>query len=756
MSRNKRGRPRKNYQGLEELPRFKLSPQTKRGVLVVVFVLLALLSVLSFFNEAGAAGRVIAKITALLLGWAAVAAPLLFLSVAIALLLAGRAKHEREGQEEEPEASNLRVYLGALLLTFSLTAAFHLVAMRPNPEAVFDLVKAGTGGGYFGALAALPLYSLMDFWASLIVTLGLIVAAIVILFNLNVAQIFRSSKAALAGQLKKSPAGAKIPGAAEVKINKLEPTGFNVEKVAGGGAVVLPDEGVEAEDREQAADERGEIEPRAEGGVLAAAHLAARYRKGEWQLPPVSLLEDSHNVVDSGNIEANVIIIQKTLADFGIEVEMGEVNVGPTVTQYTLRPAQGIKLSQITALNNDLALALAAPSIRIEAPIPGRSLVGVEVPNKATAIVRLKDIIQTENFVGHKSSLAFGLGRDVAGQAVVADLARMPHLLIAGATGTGKSVAIHSLIVSFLYRNSPEELRLIVIDPKRVELNLYNGIPHLLTPVVTDHDKAVNALKWAVAEMDRRYNLLAQAGKRNIVEYNGGAAERLPYIVVIVDELADLMAVAQADVEAAVVRLAQMARAVGVHLVVATQRPSVDIITGLIKANITARMAFAVASQIDSRTILDTGGAEKLLGSGDMLYVTSDLGKPRRIQGTYISEREVNNIVAFLQKQSGEVEYEEEILERPRRGGGVPGFEDEFDEDTMLPEAVEIVKAAGKASASLLQRRLRIGYARAARFLDLMEEKGIIGPADGAKPRDVYLSADGDQSDVNSPYDQNA
>ena len=382
--------------------------------------------------------------------------------------------------------------------------------------------------------------------------------------------------------------------------------------------------------------------------------------------------------------------------------------------------------------------------MRMGARIPGRPLVGIEVPNKATAIVRLKDIVQSENFIGHKSILAFALGRDVAGSAIVADLAKMPHLLIAGATGTGKSVAINSLLTSFLYRNSPQELRLILIDPKRVDLNLYNGIPHLLTPVVVDHDKAVNALKWAVNEMDRRYKLLAESGKRNLLEYNAKSSDKLPYIVIIVDELADLMAVAQADVEAAVVRLAQMARAVGVHLVVATQRPSVDIITGLIKANITARMAFAVASQVDSRTILDISGAEKLLGAGDMLYITSELGKPRRIQGTYISENEVRNITKFIREQAGEVIYAEEILEKQRVVSRGSGFEDEEGDDELLPEAIKLVREAGKASASLLQRRLRLGYARSARLLDLMEEKGIIGPGDGAKPREVYLSSEED------------
>lgn len=718
--RRKRRRNKRDYE--EELPRFRLSHQVKRGVLIILFIILALLSFLSLFDAAGNLGEILAKILKLLLGWGELAAPLIFLGIVIALFLAPRGSESNEEREDAP-VSNLRVYLGAILFTASLAGILHLLAMRGSPETAFELVKTGAGGGYLGVLLAFPLTSLVDFWASILILAGAMLVGLIVLFNINLANLFRRrEKAGLPGK--------KISDLKDIKINQMEPS-FSVSKVTS--------EGREIPEVARASDETITVSAK-EDKLVNYEQLAAKYKKGNWQLPGIDMLEDSHTAVDSGNIEANVAIIQKTLADFGIEVEMGEVNVGPTVTQYTLRPSTGIKLSQIVALQNDLALALAAPSIRIEAPIPGRSLVGIEVPNKATAIVRLKDIIQTEAFLNHRSALAFALGRDVAGQPIAADLARMPHLLIAGATGTGKSVAIHAMMLSFLYRNSPEELRMIIIDPKRVELNLYNGIPHLLTPVVTDHDKAVNALKWAVNEMDRRYNLLAGSNRRNIAEYNQKADEKLPYIVIVVDELADLMAVAQADVEAAVVRLAQMARAVGVHLVVATQRPSVDIITGLIKANITARIAFAVASQVDSRTILDMSGAEKLLGSGDMLYITSDLGRPKRIQGTYVSDKEVKSVVVFVQEQAGEPSYAEEILEKQRVVSPAAGFSEDGEDDELLPEAISVVRQAGKASASLLQRRLRLGYARAARLLDLMEEKGIIGPGDGAKPRDVYHS----------------
>lgn len=723
----RRGRPKKLKVRGEELPKFRVSPQTKRAILIVIFLLLAILTLLAFFEKAGSLGKILDQIMRLLFGWAAIVSPLIFFAVSLALFLAGR----RELEEEVP-ASNIRVYLGAVLFTFALTGILHTVAMRDHPGEAFELVKRNEGGGYLGVLIALPLFSLVDFWASILILSGLLTVSLIVLFNLNLATLLRRAQQVIPTEKIKTPGG-------EIKINKMEPPTFNVSEVTEISQSQIEDQ-IAAEEEESKLSEQTPKPAFKTGGAPPFRLLDTKYRKGNWQLPPLTLLEDTHTFVDSGNIEANVSIIQKTLADFGIEVEMGEVNVGPTVTQYTLRPAQGIKLSQIVVLQNDLALALAAPSIRIEAPIPGRSLVGIEVPNKATAIVRIKDVVSSENFLTHKSSLAFALGRDVAGHPMIADLAKMPHLLIAGATGTGKSVAINSVIISFLYRNSPEELRLIVIDPKRVELNLYNGIPHLLTSVVIDYEKAVNVLKWAVYEMDRRYNLLAVTGKRNIVEYNSTAADKLPYIVIIVDELADLMALAQADVEATVVRLAQMARAVGVHLVLATQRPSVDIITGLIKANITARIAFAVASQVDSRTILDMAGAEKLLGAGDMLYITAELGKPKRIQGTYISEKEVKNVVEFVKGQAGEVKYAEEILEKQKPGSFVSGFE-EGDDDDLLPEAIKVVKSAGKASASLLQRRLRIGYARAARLLDLMEEKGIIGPADGAKPRDVYLTA---------------
>ncbi len=466
-------------------------------------------------------------------------------------------------------------------------------------------------------------------------------------------------------------------------------------------------------------------------------------KEGTWEYPPLDLLTLSDSMPDAGNIAKNRETIQKTLKDFSIDVSMGDVNVGPTVSQYTLKPAEGVKVTAITARSNDIALALAAPSVRLEAPIPGKSAVGVEIPNKEAATVTLREILETQD-IKKTGSLALALGRDAAGEPFSVDLKRMPHLLIAGATGSGKSVCINSILINLLYLNSPSELRLLLVDPKRVEFTEYNGIPHLLAPVVTEVDKTVSVLKWTVAEMERRFKLFAESSCRNIEVYNENPTQgRLPYIVVIIDELADLMTQAANEVESSIVRIAQMARAVGIHLIVATQRPSVDVITGLIKANIPTRVAFAVASNADSRTILDQAGAEKLLGRGDMLYISSEIGQPKRVQGVFITDNEIRGVTDFL-KREGEAEYDESILNFKAQGNR-PGMHSSGEgdvDDTLFEEAKQLVIETGKGSASLLQRRLRVGYARAARLLDLLEQEGVIGPADGAKPRDVLVARD--------------
>lgn len=465
----------------------------------------------------------------------------------------------------------------------------------------------------------------------------------------------------------------------------------------------------------------------------------------QWVYPPLSLLTDSlGGKADRGDLKQNAAVIEKTLESFGIEARVAEVNCGPAVTQYALEIALGTKLSKITALANDLALALAAPTgqIRIEAPIPGRSLVGVEIPNHAAEFVTLRKMLNSDLMKKTKSKLIVGLGLDVSGSPVVADLGKMPHALIAGSTGSGKSVCINSFIATLLFRATPNEVKLILVDPKRVELTQYNGIPHLLTPVIVEPEKVVSALKWAVLEMERRYKLFAEKGVRNIEGYNQLAGfQEVPYIVVIIDELADIMFFAPSEVEDTITRIAQMARATGIHLIVSTQRPSVDVITGLIKANIPCRIAFNVSSMVDSRVIIDTPGAEKLLGKGDMLYIPPEQAKPTRIQGTYVADDEIRNLIKFLKETGISPHYTEEVTNKYKAGratGGQAGGTAEA-MDELYEEAVRIVCQYDRASASLLQRRLSIGYARAARILDQLESSGVVSPAEGAKPRDVLI-----------------
>ena len=465
----------------------------------------------------------------------------------------------------------------------------------------------------------------------------------------------------------------------------------------------------------------------------------------DWKFPDVNLLDQKQDKADPGDVNGNAQIIHDTFANFNIDVEMEGANVGPRVTQYTLKPPTGVKLTKITALENNLALDLAAHAIRMEAPIPGKRAVGIEVPNVKPALVGLSSILQSRDWSSSKGPLSFAIGKDIGGSPVVVDLAKMPHLLVAGQTGSGKSVMINDILTSMLYRNSPSDLKLILVDPKQVELTPYNDIPHLLTPVINEPEKCISALKWAVAEMERRLRTMAEVGKRNIGEYNNLKKEEgMPYIVIVIDELADLMMMAARDVESLIVRLAQKARAAGIHLVLATQRPSVDVITGLIKANVPARIAFTVASQVDSRTIIDQMGAEKLLGRGDMLLSTSDMPKPKRVQAAFISDEETEKITQFIRDQRPP-QYDDEIISQPvqiGKGSNVMDMGGSNDaDDDMWKDAVKVVIEGGKASTSLLQRRLRIGYGRAARLIETMEEQGIVGPADGSRPREVLVSS---------------
>ena len=485
-------------------------------------------------------------------------------------------------------------------------------------------------------------------------------------------------------------------------------------------------------------------------------------RDPNWQPPSLELLERNESGADAGDTRQNAQIIHDTLSEFNIDAEMGDINVGPKVTQYTLRPPSGVKLTRITALETNIALNLAAQSLRIEAPIPGQKAVGIEVPNRKAADVRLYGTLNSKQWKSAREQLSFAIGKDISGKVVVGELGKMPHLLIAGQTGSGKSVMINTLLSSLLYRNSPSDMKLILVDPKQVEMAPYEDIPHLLTPVITEPEKTISALKWAVNEMERRYKLLAAEKIRNIKDYNqklqsrgkkiaiadenGNVQEHedgsMPYIVIVVDEMADLMMIAKRDVEALIVRLAQKARAVGIHLVLATQRPSVDVITGLIKANVPARISFTVASQVDSMTILDQAGAEKLLGQGDMLFYTPSMSKPKRIQGAWVTDDEVNKITDHLRMQMAP-QYNDEVVAQPVQLNGKGGVIMDFSEggDDKFKDAVRVVVERRKASTSMLQTRLGIGYQRAARIIEEMEERGIISAANGSKPRDVLISS---------------
>ena len=715
------------------------------GSLFGIFLFaVALISILSFIDLAGGLGEKIGALAKLSFGIGA------FLFPVVLIFLGWKMIKAEDIIESRTSFAGI-----AMIFIFFLS----LVHIFYAPEAMFEIAKAGDGGGFLGAAIAWVLASLIGKWGGLVVILALILISLLLTLNISFVELVKKIKLRKANKEGVEENESDNTGEAEDKIDDIKINIAGQEEKKQGVLSVLagkisgnkkpPEFSVKAIDENDDPKNEGETEEDEENLNNSANYkeLDIGNKKNEnidWKMPPLSLLDGYDKKPTSGDIKANSNIIKRTLANFGVQVEMGEVNVGPTVTQYTLKPAVGIKLSRIIALNNDLALALAARSIRIEAPIPGRSYAGIEIPNQSIAMVRLKNIIDSSDFENRKSDLSVILGRDVAGKAILADLTKMPHLLIAGSTGSGKTVCINTLITGLLYQNSPEDLKFIMVDPKRVELTSYNDIPHLLTPVITDPDKAINSLKWSISEMENRYELLSHLGCRNIESYNSAVRtkykqrEILPYIIIVIDELADLMATHGREMEAAVVRLAQMARAIGIHLVLSTQRPSIEVITGLIKANITTRISFQVASQIDSRTILDMSGAEKLLGSGDMLYLSGDSNKPKRIQGVFISEEETKKVTGFLKSQKNEnTEYDGEITESKKPSLEFSSDDSEM-EDDLYNDALEVIREAGKASASLLQRRLRVGYARAARLLDIMEDKGIIGPADGAKPREVY------------------
>lgn len=676
-----------------------IDPIVRNQIIAIILIVLAFVILVSSVGFGGNLGIYLNQYLRLGIGWTIFIIPLLLVGIAFSLF-----------KPEEYEITGLTLS-ALIILTASFSGIFHIFVSPTNAERV---AVAGNAGGYLGLYIQKAMLSIFNAPVSFVVLLAIAIASALLATNTPIVNLFR----------RKDKKEEKIGSKNDIKIHETGPSPRT-----------------NLADFKKTRNQEPIIQP-----VMSSVNTSG------WKLPPLTLFEEMTTRADSGNVRENASTIQKTLANFGIEVSMSDVNVGPTVTQYTLKPDDGVKLEKIVSLDKNLAMSLAMHPIRIEAPIPGKSLVGIEVPNKTAQIVRMRNILSSETFKNRKSKLSVVLGLDTAGHPQIADIAKMPHMLIAGSTGSGKSVCINTLLLSLLYQNSPQDVKIILVDPKRVELSLYNGIPHLLTPVIVEPDKTVSALKWAVAEMERRYRVLQSAGKRNVNEYNdtkGG--EAMPFIVIVIDELADLMAVSANEVEALICRIAQMARAVGMHLVVATQRPSVDVITGLIKANIPTRIAFSVASNTDSRTILDQGGAEKLLGMGDMLFMSAELSKPRRIQGAYVSESEVKQITEFI-KQQGEPEYNEEILLQHAKMGGPNGEFGAVDDD-LFYDAADCVIRAGKASASLLQRRLRIGYARAARLLDLLEERGVVGPQDGARPRDVMVDDISDIMDAETGSD---
>jgi len=701
-----------------------IKPETKRSVFAILSFAIAVLLALAAFGKAGLVGNGIQKILEVLFGRA-------FFMISLVFFIGGISLLRRSVEPLRAHFLATTVVGAALLLLSTLGIA--------------DLIFQNKIAGYIGFVASYPFFKLFDFTASLIILVAIALAGIFIMFNMS----FRREK------LEEDEVDEEEPEADEKdRASILSKLDFSKTKVA-------PPEKIEEKPPEVKEPERAVTPVALKQEEFIHVPLRKAKRAGGFLMPPLDLLDSDSGTPSSGDIKANSNIIKRSFQNFGIEVEMTEVNVGPSVTQYTFKPAEGVKLSRITGLQNDLSLALAAHPIRIEAPIPGKSAVGIEIPNRSISLVGLRSLLSSEEYQKSPKPLLFALGKDVTGKPVYGDLARMPHLLIAGATGTGKSIGIHSILTGLLYRNPPEMLRFIMVDPKRVEMQHYSKIPHLLTPAITDPKKTIMSLRWAAKEMERRYGVLEASHVRDINSYHANIlakdeeAETMPYIVIVIDELADIMATYPRELEACIVRLAQMSRAVGIHLVLSTQRPSVEVITGLIKANITSRMAFQVASQIDSRTILDTSGADKLLGNGDMLFLSGEVSKPRRIQGAFVSEGEVKRVTKWLADHAEEMGEEGNIAGNIFENNGKTdsvslvsalengSFGDDAD-DELFEEAKKIAIEAGKVSASYLQRRLKVGYARAARLLDVMEARGIIGPSDGAKPREVLIGKDGD------------
>jgi S-DNA-T family DNA segregation ATPase FtsK/SpoIIIE len=712
VAKNKNGKKniKGNSKGKSFLP---LWARVKIFALSIWF--LGLLLLFSFFGKAGLGGEYLAKIFYFLLGKAVYFLPLIFFITGFVAFRTERRHYF------------FASIISILILAITIAGFFSLQNSLKT--------KAG---GFVGYYLAWFFEGLFGYWVANIIFFIFGIIALIILW-----QIFKKPESEILQRIKTLEKEVLLKNREEEK---------KKEEIKKPGILKVFKKKLEAPILKKPLEEEKRVPLK-----------KISFAKGGLKPYPLDLLADDKGKSQSGDIERNKEIIKNTLENFGIPVEMGEVSVGPTVTQYTLKPAEGIKLSKITDLSNNLSLALAAHPIRIEAPIPGKSLVGIEVPNKERAKVGLKQLLMSREFQESESALLLAMGRDVAGFPYFADLGKMPHLLVAGATGAGKTIFLNNLILSLLQKNTPKTLRFILVDPKRVEFNFYQELPHLLGPVIFEADKAVLGIHWLIQEMERRFRLFSSVGARDIVSFNNlkkkpqssdfsenFEEEKMPYIVFVIDELADLMIAKGREIEAGIVRLAQLARAVGIHLVLATQRPSVEVLTGLIKANITSRVAFKVATQVDSRTILDMAGAEKLLGAGDFLYISAQNPQPKRLQAPYVSEKEVKAVVNWLKENEDYVHYnhlttslaqalEEGLAQREMDSADSLDFSSGQSDDELLAEAKKIVIQARKASASLLQRRLRIGYARAARLLDLLEKEGVVGPAEGAKPRKVYL-----------------
>lgn len=691
--------------------KLKLKKESMFSISQIIFFTFAGLILVSFSRQ----GMIFIKFNDFLLSyfaWSSIFLPFIFLSFAFLL------------SKTKFILGQPNVVVGGLLFFMS----------------VMSLGRAGiVGATFWEAIAAL----VMGVGAGIIFA-GVGLIGLIILFNTSIDAVYKTLKEFFR-QMDVYIHGAKSP---QIKVGGSTLVKGPM-KVSGGGDFTLTGAAAKPTGVPVAASASKEpLEQKLVSNIPGEETV--------WKYPGFELLGDTNGGhADRGDIKGNAATIEKTLESFGITANVVEVNLGPAVTQYAIEVALGTKLSKITSLERDLALALSAPTgtIRIEAPIPGRNLVGIELPNKSPEFVPLRKIMEAQEMVGAKSKLAVSLGLDVSGKPIIGDIGKMPHVLIAGQTGSGKSVCINAFLVSLLFRASPSEVKFILVDPKRVELTRYNGLPHLLSPVIVEPEKVISALRWLMAEMDRRYKLFAQAGARNIETYNEMSGfQALPYIVLFIDELADIMLFSPVEVEDAITRIAQMSRATGIHMVLATQRPSVDVITGLIKANVPSRIAFAVSSQIDSRVILDTQGAEKLLGKGDMLYLPPEQAKPLRIQGAFVGDKEVAALTSYLKNQGVNAQYTEEVTTMAKAGStSVPGAGGDVDD--LFKEAVKVVCQYDRASASLLQRRLSIGYARAARIIDQLEGAGVIAPSDGSsKPREVLVqNADEFLASLNNP-----